>query len=106
RGGRCGVRAVEPARARREHPVQRDPVHHGRGPGGRAFGGPLVTPLVARIDWVGWILLVARVAAIFFAMLISVVLVIWMERKVVADMQLRPGPNRAGPFGLLITLAD
>ena len=62
--------------------------------------------VLAGIDWVGWILLVARVAAIFFAMLITVVLVIWMERKVVADMQLRPGPNRAGPFGLLITLAD
>jgi NADH-quinone oxidoreductase subunit H len=62
--------------------------------------------LLAGIDWVGWILLVVRVVVIFFAMLITVVLVIWMERKVVADMQLRTGPNRAGPFGLLITLAD
>jgi NADH-quinone oxidoreductase subunit H len=32
--------------------------------------------------------------------------VIWLERKVVADMQTRPGPLRAGPRGILITLAD
>src|SRR5207247_1133710 len=43
---------------------------------------------------------------ICFAMLISVMLVIWIERKVVADMQVRVGPNRAGPAGVLVTLAD
>lgn len=62
--------------------------------------------MVAAIDWVFWILLVARVAVVFFALLISVMLAIWIERKVVADMQTRIGPNRAGPFGVLITLAD
>jgi NADH-quinone oxidoreductase subunit H len=33
-------------------------------------------------------------------------LMVWFERKVVADMENRIGPNRAGPWGLLQTLAD
>jgi NADH-quinone oxidoreductase subunit H len=62
--------------------------------------------MLASFDWVGWILVVARVVVIWAAMLVSVLLVIWLERKVVADMQTRKGPMRAGPFGILITLAD
>ena len=33
-------------------------------------------------------------------------LYIWVMRKVIADMQNRIGPNRAGPYGMLQTLAD
>jgi NADH-quinone oxidoreductase subunit H len=58
------------------------------------------------MDWLDWLLLVARVVIVFFALLISVLLYIWFERKVIADMQTRMGPMRAGPRGLLITLAD
>jgi NADH-quinone oxidoreductase subunit H len=58
------------------------------------------------MDWLDWLLLLARVVVVFFALLILVMLLIWMERKVIADMQTRMGPMRAGPRGILITLAD
>ena len=58
------------------------------------------------MDLLDWVLLVVRVVIVFFALLIAVMLYIWMERKVIADMQTRTGPLRAGPRGILITLAD
>jgi NADH-quinone oxidoreductase subunit H len=58
------------------------------------------------VDWLDWILLVVRVGVVFVVLLVVVMLVVWAERKVVADMQVRIGPKRAGPWGILITLAD
>ena len=52
-----------------------------------------------------WVVLVKAVAV--FAVLVLLTLFnIWFERRVVARMQHRVGPNRNGPFGLLQSLAD
>lgn len=58
------------------------------------------------MDWLDWILLAARVVLVFGALIVSVMVAVWAERKLVADMQTRLGPRRAGPFGILVTLAD
>lgn len=52
-----------------------------------------------------WIVLIKAVGIIVF-LLLSVLFAIWFERKVVARMQLRYGPNVHGPKGLLQPVAD
>ena len=52
-----------------------------------------------------WLVLIKIVFAFAFGLL-ATLLGVWFERRVVARMAVRPGPNQAGPFGLLQTLAD
>ncbi|MFI2489715.1 NADH-quinone oxidoreductase subunit NuoH [Promicromonospora kroppenstedtii] len=52
-----------------------------------------------------WASIVKAVLIVVF-LLTSVLFAIWFERKVVARMQVRPGPNWHGPAGLLQSLAD
>ena len=53
-----------------------------------------------------WWLSVIKAVGIFVYLLLSVLIVIWFERRVIGFMQQRPGPNRFGPIGILQTLAD
>ncbi|MEI2733072.1 MAG: NADH-quinone oxidoreductase subunit NuoH [Dermatophilaceae bacterium] len=62
-------------------------------------------PLADFSDTPLWLSLV-KALLIFVYLLISTLLVIWFERRIIGRMQQRPGPNRNGPFGLLQTLAD
>src|SRR6476661_6256160 len=53
-----------------------------------------------------WWLVLVKVVGIFAFLVVMTLFAIWYERRVVARMQVRPGPNRNGPFGLLQSLAD
>ncbi len=64
---------------------------------------PMVLEQFGRDPW--WLILV-KTLLIFVILVLLTLFNIWWERRVVARMQHRIGPNVHGPFGLLQSLAD
>ena len=63
-------------------------------------------PRLASFGQDPWWVVGLKVLLIFGLLVVMVLFAIWAERRVIGRMQLRKGPNRAGPFGLLQSLAD
>jgi NADH-quinone oxidoreductase subunit H len=53
----------------------------------------------------GWVIF-GKILFVFVFLVVNVVIVIWAERRIIGRMQLRLGPNRTGPFGILQSIAD
>ena len=58
------------------------------------------------MDWLDVAIIGIKTLVVFGFLLTSVMMTIWVERRIVAFMQQRIGPNRVGPFGMLQSLAD
>ncbi len=66
--------------------------------------------LDATATWPTWaqtvLYSIIGIVLIIAVALILVMVFIWLERRLIGRFQIRPGPNRAGPFGLLQPVAD
>jgi NADH-quinone oxidoreductase subunit H len=63
-------------------------------------------PTLADYSQLIWWMVLLKVGIVFVFLLLTTMFMIWFERRVIGRMQNRPGPNRAGPFGLLQPVAD
>ena len=58
------------------------------------------------IDTTVVLIVIVKTIVVFAILLVAVMFYVWFMRKVIADMQNRIGPQKAGPFGAFQTLAD
>lgn len=58
------------------------------------------------IDWIDVLLIVIKLVMILGVVLTMAAYLVLAERKILGRMQLRHGPNRVGPFGMMQPLAD
>ena len=70
------------------------------------LAAPAADPTLASFYQLTWWLVLLKVVVVFVFLLLTTMFMIWAERRVIGRMQNRPGPNRAGPFGLLQPIAD
>ena len=71
-----------------------------------ASAPPPPDPTLASFLGQPWWMIVLKVVVVFLFLMLVTLFMIWAERRVIGRMQQRPGPNRAGPFGLLQSLMD
>ncbi|MCB0999110.1 MAG: NADH-quinone oxidoreductase subunit NuoH [Acidimicrobiales bacterium] len=62
--------------------------------------------LLGDLDLGDVLVVLLKVVVVFVIGLVATMLMVWFERKTISGMQNRIGPNKAGPWGLLQTLAD
>jgi NADH-quinone oxidoreductase subunit H len=67
---------------------------------------PMETEHLTQFGHDAWWVILLKAVSILVVLLVLTLFNIWFERRVVARMQHRPGPNVNGPFGLLQSLAD
>src|SRR5271156_900618 len=70
------------------------------------LAAPAPPPTLQDFNQLIWWMVLLKVGIVFVFLLLMTMFMIWAERRVIGRMQSRPGPNRAGPFGLLQPIAD
>jgi NADH-quinone oxidoreductase subunit H len=59
------------------------------------------------LNWIiGFTILIVKLGVVLLVLLLLAAYLVWLERKFLARLQIRYGPNRAGKFGLLQPIAD